>query len=78
VDENWNPTGKSNLNLILDTREYEVKLNDGTVLEYSANATAENLFAQVDKEGRWYVLLDAIIDYKKDQLAISRMMNLSR
>jgi hypothetical protein len=42
------------------------------VLEYSENVIAENLHAQVDAEGRCYVFLDAIIDHKKDQLAISK------
>jgi hypothetical protein len=37
VDEKRNPTGRSNPNPILDTREYEVAFDHGSVLEYAAN-----------------------------------------
>ena len=71
-DDNGNPIGRSNENPILDTREYEVEFGDGDVLEYSANVIAENLYSQVDAEGRRYVLLDSIIDHRKDASAVSK------
>ena len=72
VDDNGNPTGKANENPILDTREYEVQFGDGDILEYSANVIAENLYSQVDAEGHRYVLLDSIIDHRKDASAVSK------
>ena len=34
VDDRGNPTGRSNENPILDTREYDVKFGDGDVVMY--------------------------------------------
>jgi hypothetical protein len=55
----------------LDTRELEVEFPDGTMDTYSANIIAEpaniiaeNLFAQVDTEGRQYHVLSEIIDHR--------------
>jgi hypothetical protein len=42
VDADGKPSGLSNNNPILDTREYEVEFADGDVLEYAANVIAEN------------------------------------
>ena len=72
VDENGNLVGISNDNPILDTRLYEVEFADGHVLEYAANVIAENLYAQVDAEGKRYVLLDSIVDHKQDASALSK------
>jgi len=58
--------GRSNENPILDTRVYEVEFGDGEVLEYAANVIAENLYSQVDTEGRRYILLDSIIDHARN------------
>jgi len=63
-------TGHSHVNPILDTREYQVEFGDGEVLEYAANVIAENLYSQIDTEGRRYILLDSIIDHKKDGHAV--------
>ena len=41
-------------------------------MEYSANVIAENLYSQVDAEGHRYVLLDSIIDHRKDSSAVSK------
>ena len=42
---------------------YEVEYLDGEHASLSANHIAENLFAQVDDEGNWQVLMKEIIDY---------------
>jgi len=63
-DANGNPVGRSNPNPILDTRVYQVTFPDGDTAEYSANIIAENLYSQVDGEGRQYLLLENIIDGK--------------
>jgi hypothetical protein len=72
VDDNAIPKGKAYSNPILDSREYLVEFGDGEVLEYSANVIAENLYAQVDSEGKRYLLMDSIIDHKKDHNAVSK------
>ena len=69
-DADGNLTGKSNANPILDTRTYEVEFPDGEVNEYSANVIAENMWSQCDDEGNQFLLLDAIVDYRKDGHAV--------
>jgi hypothetical protein len=66
TDENNLPKGKAHNNPILDTREYAVEVDDGEQLENAANVIAENISAQVDAEGRKYMLNDSIIDHRKD------------
>ena len=43
---------------------------DGEVNEYSANVIAENMWSQCDAEGNQYLLLDAIVDFRKDGHAV--------
>ena len=57
-DDEGRPVGVRNQNPLLDTRLYEVEMADGTTGEYTTNIIAENLFAQVDSEGRQFMLLD--------------------
>jgi len=63
--------GTANTNPILDTRAYEVEFPDGEVSEYTANVIAENMWAQCDLEGRQHLLMDEIIDYRKDKSAVN-------
>ena len=70
--EDGNPVGVRNSNPILDTREYEVEMPDGSTAAYAANVIAENLFSQVDSEGRQYLYLKEIVDHRKDDTAISK------
>ena len=51
---------------------YDVEFPDGEVKEYAANVIVENMLAQVDNEGFTLSLLDAIVDYKKDEHAVAR------
>ncbi len=51
TDDMGNPIGKAHTNPLLDTREYEVELEDGTYDSYFANTIAENLWSQCDVEG---------------------------
>jgi len=69
-DNDGNPLGKRNPNPILDTRIYEVQFPDGYVLDYAANIIAESIYLQVDDEGNQLLLLQEIIDQKKDDLAV--------
>ena len=69
-DANGLPIGTANENPILDTRVYEVEYADGRIASMAANQIAENLFAQVDAEGNRHVLLDEIVDHRKNQDAL--------
>ena len=56
-------------NPLLDTRRYEVEI-DGIPHEYAANTIAENLYSQVDSEGRQQLIFWEIIDHWKNEEAI--------
>jgi hypothetical protein len=45
-------------------------LSDGTTDEFYANIIAENLFSQVDSEGKQYVLMKEICDHRRDDMAV--------
>ena len=45
---------------------YEVEYADGYKTAMAANAIANNLFAQVDLDGRRFVLFKEIIDHRTD------------
>ena len=70
-DEHNLPIGKKHNNPIFDTRLYDVKFNDGSIHQYSANILAENMLSQVDEEGHQYQLLDTIIDHRTDASALT-------
>jgi len=55
-DHNGRPVGTCNPNPLLDTREYIISFPDGTQQSYMANAIAENLYSQVDAEGRTHAI----------------------
>ena len=63
--------GRSNSNPLLDTREYEVEMPDGSVETYTANVIAENLYAQIDDDGNPYTIMEEIQDHRKDGDALS-------
>ena len=71
-DEYGNPVGIRNPYTAEDTREYVLEADDGRQAEYSANTIIENMYAQVDGEGRKQLLLDEIIDHRKDASALSK------
>jgi hypothetical protein len=70
-DRDGNPVGRSNANPILDSRVLEVQFNDGVVKEFAANVIAEHIYSQVDNEGRRHLILDEIIDHRKDGSAVA-------
>ena len=47
-----------------NTVSYDVEFGDGQIKNYSASLIADNMYAQVDKEGYMYNLLDSILDHK--------------
>ena len=71
-DANDLPIGTDNENPILDTRVYEVEYVDGHKASLTANAIAQNIFAQVNDEGNRHVLFDEIIDHRHTALALKQ------
>jgi hypothetical protein len=69
-DEAGNPVGLANANPILDTRVYNVQFPDGHVDSYATNIIAENVYAQVDPKGKKFLLLQEIMDHRKDNSAV--------
>ena len=63
--------GTANANLIFDSREYIIEFPDGAEAKYYANVIAENMYAQCDIDGHQHLILDAIVDYKKDANAVA-------
>ena len=50
---------------------YQVDFAGGEVTELIANVIAESMYAQCDPDGNEYLLLDALVDYGKDNKATS-------
>ena len=70
-DADGRPIGTAHENPHLDTREYTVEFTDGHCEALSANLIAQNLFSEIDDEGKRHVLLDDIIDFRKTGAAVS-------
>jgi len=71
-DADGNPIGVASNNPIFDTRLYQVQFLMGHVEEFSANVIAQNIYSQLDSEGHHHLMLEAIIDYRKDENAVPK------
>ena len=69
-DRDGKPIGSSNLNPLLDSREYLVCFEDGTEETYTANLIAECLYSQIDDEGRRLQVMQEIVDLEKKNSAL--------
>ena len=49
--------GKANDNPILDSRKYEIEYEDRILEVLAANSITENIFMQVDEEGKRQIML---------------------
>ena len=67
---NENVIGRAHINPILDTRTYQVEFG-GEVTELMANVIAESMNIQCDADRNEYLLLDVLVNYWKDNKAIS-------
>ena len=65
------PMGTRHENPLLDTQKYEVEFEDGHQAEYFANVLAENLFSQVDDEGREHLLIKEITGHRTNSNAVT-------
>ena len=64
------PIGVPNRNPLLDSRLYKIEFRDGKVDKMIANVIAENLFCQIDDEGKKHLMIDKIIDHWVDNTTI--------
>ena len=64
-DSDGNLVGKKHSNPILDSRMYELQFPDGHREEYTANLIAENIYSQVDEDGKRHLYIDEISDHRK-------------
>ena len=71
-DKQDNPIGHSDSNPTLDTRLYKVEFDNGEVCEYAANVIVENPYSQIDEEGFQQVLMDEIINHRKEWHAVTK------
>jgi hypothetical protein len=71
-DRDGKPVGKRNENPLLDTRVYEVQYPNGATAEITANLIAENIYSQVDQEGRSYSVLREIVDHRSNGHALKK------
>ena len=70
-DANGNVMGRYHTNSILDSRMYQVEFTWGKVTELIANVIAESVYAQCNLDGNEYLLLYMLVDYRKNNKAIS-------
>ena len=71
-DAEGRPIGMANKNPLLDTRQYDVEFRDGRSESLSANLIAQNLYSQIDDEGARHILLDDIIDHRRNDSAVDK------
>ena len=72
VDVYGNPIGQAHSNPLLDTREFDIELENGEMEKILANKIAENLYSQLDDEGREILHFRGIVDHKSDGSAVTK------
>ena len=71
TDSDGNPLGRANELPPLDTRRYVVEFEDGDEMALAANVIAERMVEDVDQEGNDLLMLEAFVDWRKDDDALS-------
>ena len=66
------PKGTVHADANLDTKRYTAKMSNGMERELQHNLIATNMFTQADSEGRQFLLLDEILDYRKLKTAVEK------
>jgi hypothetical protein len=51
---------------------YTVRFPDGKEAAYAANIIAENMLSKCDEEGNQYLLMNHIVDHKKEENAVPK------
>ena len=71
-DQEGQLIGKRDNNPLLDSSQWQVEFEDGSVERYHANIIAENIYSRLDADGTTISILEEILDHKKDDTALSR------
>ena len=66
MDDEGKAVVNMNNNPLIDNRTYEVQFSDSTTEVLTDSIIANNILAQVDKEGNRQMFLDQIIDHRQD------------
>ena len=66
------PIGTFHADANVDTRRYIVKMLDVMEQELQHNLIATNMFTQANSEGRQFLLLDEILDYRKLESTVEK------
>ena len=66
TDINVSGVGVANNNPLLDSRDYEIESENGTTDRLCTNKIAENIYPQLDDEGRGIMKFNEIIDHRKN------------
>ena len=61
TDANGFAIGQAHNNPLLDTRNYEVELEDGTTDSYFANFVAYNMYSKLDSKGHQHLVMSEIV-----------------
>ena len=72
TDLDGRPVGIAHRNLLLNSREYEIDLEEGTADRISANKIDEDIYSQLDDEGRENLAFSDIIDHQRDDTALTK------
>ena len=64
-DNDGNPMEHANTIPILDSRQYDVEVEDGTEAKLMANAISQMMYAQFNIDGNQYLMLDYIVDFSR-------------
>jgi hypothetical protein len=56
--------GQRHENPVLDSREYEVEFQDGSLEPFSTNTVVNNMYAQIDPEGKRHRIFSGITDHR--------------
>ena len=70
-DPEGSQIGRANSQPVFDTRRYEVDFGDGDITKLTANLIAESMYAQVDLEGNDTLLMDYMVDYRRNEHALT-------
>ena len=71
TDSDGNPLGRASELPLLDSRRYVVEFDDGDEMELTANVIAERMYASIDEDGNDLLLLDAFVDYRRTDEALT-------
>ena len=72
LNDDGNSIGTESIDPLVDTNAYGIEFIDDTIEILTSNVIAENLLAQVDKEGHRQILLDKTINYRRNNDAFHK------